>query len=80
MNEEMNEGGQYSQDLTGPFVKKEQEAPGSHYYYVSNTTGLVFFFLQDKTNKQTNKQTTLSWGITLSFPPLSHLQSTPGDN
>ena len=76
MNEEMNEWGQHSQDLTGPFVRMSKKVQKLLLFCFKYNWPGLFFFLQDK-NKKQNKPKTLSWGITLRVPSLSHLQSTP---
>lgn len=58
------------------FCKNEQEGPKVIIILFQIQLAWSFFFLQDK-NKKQNKPKTLSWGITLRFPSLSHLQSTP---
>ena len=57
------------------FCKNEQEGPKVIIILFQIQLAWSFFSCKIKT-KQTNKKTP-SWGITLRFPSLSHLQCTP---
>lgn len=57
------------------FCKNEQEGPKVIIILFQIQPAWSFFSCKIKTKQDQTK--TLSWGITLSFPSLSHLQSTP---
>ena len=56
------------------FCKNEQEGPK---VIILFQIQLAWSFFSCKIKTKPNQTKTLSWGITLSFPSLSHLQSTP---